>query len=119
VAAARDLAARADALAPALDRLAREPAAPGLETANRLLVRLSRLLVPLGYTSGDRYHHDLAVPLPALAGLQRARELPALEPGSDGARFAAAAVLRERNRVVHALAEASELIDEWLTRKER
>jgi hypothetical protein len=116
--AARSLAERAEALRPALDRLARDPHAPGREGANRLLLRLSRALVPLGYTSGDRYHHDLAVPLPALAGLQRARELRDLDPGSDRARFTQAAIVRERNRVVHALSEADLLIDDWLTRKE-
>jgi hypothetical protein len=35
------------------------------ERINRALLRLSRALVPLSYTSGDRFEHEPAVPLPA------------------------------------------------------
>ena len=45
--------------------------------------RLSRVLIPLFYTTGDRFHHDLAIPVPPLAGLQRARGLSGLDPASD------------------------------------
>jgi len=72
---------------------------------------LSRVLIPLFYTTGDRFHHDLAIPVPPLAGLQRARELSGLDPSSDEFRFAVAALVRERNRVVHALEEAAGVID--------
>ena len=82
------------------------------------LVRLSRVLVPLAYTSGDRFTHDLALPIPALAGLQPARDLAALDPASDAFKFTAAALVRERNRVVHALDEAADTIDDLLGRKE-
>src|SRR5207237_3691105 len=40
------------------------------EAVNTALLRLSRILVPLTYTSGDRFTHDLALPMPPLAGLQ-------------------------------------------------
>ena len=66
---------------------------------------------PAFYTTGDRFHHDLAIPVPPLAGLQRARELSGLDPSSDGFRFATAALLRERNRVVHALEAAAGIMD--------
>ena len=72
---------------------------------------MSRVLIPLFYTTGDRFHHDLAIPVPPLAGLQRARELSGLDPSSDGYRFATAALLRERNRVVHALEAAAGIMD--------
>jgi hypothetical protein len=78
-------------------------------------MRLSRVLVPLAYTSGDRFAHDLALPLPPLAGLQPARELTDLDPGSDRFKFTAAALVRERNRAVCALEEAVEAIDDLLT----
>jgi hypothetical protein len=111
--AARRLVERTGAFGKALDALAGDgsPAAAPVEAANRAMVALSRTLVPLFYTTGDRFHHDLAVPVPPLAGLQMARELSRLEPTSDRARFAVAALVRERNRVVHALTEASEAID--------
>ncbi|MGH7268378.1 MAG: hypothetical protein ACREMB_26470, partial [Candidatus Rokuibacteriota bacterium] len=56
--------------------------------------------------------------LPALAGLQPARELGSGDPASDHFKFTAATLLRERNRAVHALDEATELIDDVLGRKE-
>lgn len=106
--AARGLVERLERLAPAL--AGAEPSRA--EALNRGLMRLSRLLVPLAYTSGDRFTHDLALPIPPLAGLQRARELAALEPSPDAFRFARAALVRERNRVVHALDSAASVVDE-------
>ena len=92
-------------------------AAPAkLEAINRGLMRLSRILVPLAYTSGDRFTHDLALPLPPLVGLQRARELAKLDPDSDGFKFARAALVRERNRALHALDTATAVADELLER---
>src|SRR5262249_38268842 len=81
------------------------------EAVNRPRSARSRVLIPLFYTTGDRFHHDLAIPVAPLAGLQRARELSGMEPSSDRLRFAAAALARERNRVVHALDEATRVID--------
>jgi hypothetical protein len=113
----------ARALAERLERVAAmladvDPAAPTakLEAINRGLMRLSRILVPLAYTSGDRFTHDLALPLPPLAGLQRARELAKLDPDSDGFKFARAALVRERNRALHALDSAAAAADELLER---
>ncbi len=95
----------------AAERLARsEPSRP--EAVNRALMRLSRVLVPLTYTSGDRFAHDLALPIPPLAGLQRARELAALDPNTDAYKFTRVALQRELNRVVHALDSALSVSDE-------
>ena len=111
--AARRLADRASTFGGALDALAAagRPDPARVEAANRAMVGLSRTLIPLFYTTGDRFHHDLAIPVPPLAGLQRARELPGLDPSSDRFRFAVAALVRERNRVVHALEQAVGAID--------
>ena len=115
--AAHRLVERADALATALAAAA--PAADAaVERANRALVRLSRLLVPLAYTTGDPFRHDLAVPLPPLAGLQAARDLTHLSPDSDAYKFTAAALVREENRAVHTLDEATDLIDDLLASKD-
>jgi hypothetical protein len=108
--AARRVAAGLDGRVHQLARLA--PASPEAAAANRTLMRLSRLLVPLLYTTGDRFAHDLAVGIPPLAGLQRARALAAMDPTADAARFAAAALVRERNRTLHALDEAAALTAE-------
>ena len=58
--AAREVVARLERVTAALGRI--EPAATpaaALEAINRGLMRLSRILVPLAYTSGDRFVHDL------------------------------------------------------------
>ena len=111
--AARHLAARAGVFTSAVDAVAAGAQADQgrMESANRTMLALSRVLIPLFYTTGDRFHHDLAIPVAPLAGLQRARELSVLEPSSDQFRFAVAALVRERNRVVHALEEATRAID--------
>jgi hypothetical protein len=108
--AARALAERLERVAAALDRV--EPAR--VDGVNRGLMRLSRILVPLTYTSGDRFAHDLALPLAPLAGLQRTRELATLDPGGDAFKFARVALVRERNRVVHALDSALSVTDDLL-----
>ena len=111
--AARHLAERAGAFAGTVNAIApggRADAAR-VEAANRAMIALSRVLIPLAYTTGDRFHHDLAIPVALLAGLQQARELSSLDPSSDWFRFTVAALVRERNRVVHALEEAAGVID--------
>jgi hypothetical protein len=111
VAAARGLAAALDAAAPGLARLAAGEAGD-TAAANRVLMRLSRVLVPLLFTGGDRFTHDLAVGIPPLAGLQPARALPGRDAAADPTKFALAALTRERNRAHHALDVAAELADE-------
>jgi hypothetical protein len=111
--AARHLAERAGAFAGTVNAIApggRADAAR-VEAANRAMIALSRVLIPLAYTTGDRFHHDLAIPVAPLAGLQPARELSSLDPSPDRFRFTVAALVRERNRVVHALEEAAGVID--------
>jgi hypothetical protein len=105
-----DLAPALDAARVLVERLDRAGGVlatrePG--TVNRSLFQLSRILVPLAYTSGDRFRHDLALPHPALAGLQAVRELAALDPDGDRYKFTRAALVRERNRAVHALDAAA------------
>jgi hypothetical protein len=111
--AARRLAERAEAFAVAVNAITAGGRADDarMEAANRAMLALSRVLIPLFYTTGERFHHDLAIPVPPLAGLQRARELPGLDPVSDRFRFTVAALARERNRVVHSLEEAAGVID--------
>jgi Peptidase family M28 len=113
--AVRGLVERTQRLAEALASVP----ADRVESANRALMRLSRLLVPLAYTTGDRFTHDLALPIPPLAGLQRARELAALDPDGDAFKFVRATLVRERNRAVHALDSAATAADEFLSHEDR
>lgn len=77
--------------------------------ANGILLRLSRLLVPLNYTRGTRFIHDPGVPTPALPMLAGARNLHRYPPQTLG--FAQTQMLRGMNHVVAALDEATETVD--------
>jgi hypothetical protein len=81
-----------------------------VERTNRALMRASRALVPLDYTSGDRFAHDPALPLPAWPTLQPLRDLAAAPSGSDAVRFLAVGATRARNRVLYGLRQASEAL---------
>ena len=70
-------------------------------------MRMSRALVPVNYTSGDRFAHDPALALPAWPTLRPLRELAAAAPDSHNARFLMVDAVRARNRVAHALREAN------------
>ncbi|MFI4997366.1 MAG: aminopeptidase, partial [Hyphomicrobiales bacterium] len=85
-----------------------------LDRINAALMRVSRALVPLDYTEGDRFSHDPALPQPAWPALQKLRDLAQAKPGSDAAHFLAVAATRARNRLSHGLRQALEALDEAL-----
>jgi hypothetical protein len=70
------------------------------------LMRASRALDPVYYTSGDRFAHDPALPLPAWPVLDPLRKLAKVAPGTDSGRFLAVSATRGRNRLAYALREA-------------
>ena len=74
------------------------------------LMRASRALAPVYYTSGDRFAHDPALPLPAWPVLDPLRRLAKTAPGTDSARFLAISATRCRNRLAHALREATQVL---------
>ena len=73
---------------------------------NASILRLCRALVPLDYTSGDRFGHDPALPIPAWPALEPIRRLAGATPGSDAAMCLAVPARQARNRIFHALREA-------------
>lgn len=73
---------------------------------NRALVAACRALVPIDYTSGDRFDPDPALRQNAYPVLDPVRALAATPAGSEDALFAAVAARRAVNRVAVALAEA-------------
>ncbi|MCW5853372.1 MAG: M28 family peptidase [Anaerolineae bacterium] len=77
---------------------------------NRTLMRLGRLMIPLNYTRSGPYDQDLALSVPPLPSLQPVAELAQLDAKSDAARFLETRLLRERNRAVHILRQANELV---------
>ena len=75
--------------------------------ANAALVAACRALVPLDYTSGDRFEPDPALKQNPYPVLDQVRALAATEPGSDASRFAQVAARRALNRIQSALDVAS------------
>ncbi|MBI2528285.1 MAG: M28 family peptidase, partial [Candidatus Rokubacteria bacterium] len=88
---------------------------------NDVLMRLSRVLNPVIYSQAGRFQHDPAEWSPimratstyALAGLARAAALPTMA-GQHEYGFLRAQVVRERNRLVTALREATRLVEATL-----
>ena len=82
---------------------------------NAALTRASRRLVPLNYTTGERFHHDSALPHPAWPSLEGIRELARQQEGSAELPFYAVHARQTRNRIVHALYEANAELEAILT----
>jgi len=97
-----------DGLVTAAEALRDTAAAGGHSDA--ALMRASRALAPVYYTSGDRFAHDPALPLPAWPVLDPLRKLAKVAPGTDSARFLAVSATRGRNRLAYALREATEAL---------
>jgi hypothetical protein len=105
------------ALASALDRFESErpdgTSHPATERWNEAVIRLGRILNPVMYTRGGRFHHDPAEWSPilratkrfTLPGLNRAESLPQLS-GQPEERFLKTQLAREVNRARTAVREA-------------
>ena len=109
IAVAEALRTRAAALA----RVAAGAAAgDGVQVArlNRLMLSLSRLLIPALFTIDGPYEMDPALQLPVLPGLAPLRELAGLDPASSEARFLLTQLRRQHNRIHDALIRAVEAI---------
>ena len=113
-----ELAGRIDisVLANAIDELrtnakaileAKDLSAANAARINAALMRASRHLVPLNYTSGERFHHDSALPHPAWPSLEGLRALAALPAASPETAFYAVHARQVRNRAAHALRQAN------------
>ncbi len=83
---------------------------PSPERAARIdasLMRAGRHLVPLNYTSGERFHPDSALPHVAWPSLEGLRALARLDEGSPDTVFYVVHARQTRNRIAHALREAN------------
>jgi hypothetical protein len=94
----------------------REIAAPhGLEAAGKLnqcLMKLSRELMPVNYCSVDRFDADRAYPIEPFRRLQPIADLGNMDRDDASFKFLERKMVRERNRVCHALDQALEFIAE-------
>ncbi|HLW60054.1 MAG TPA: M28 family peptidase [bacterium] len=83
---------------------------------NDALMQLGRTLIPVTYTAAGPFDHDPAAPVPAIPGLQSAAQLGALAPGSDERKALHVRLIRERNKLVHAINTAIESVDRTVDR---
>jgi hypothetical protein len=84
--------------------------------ANRLFLRLTRILNPPFYQDAPGHLHDPALGSRSLPSLKAALGLGRLDPESDPARFAATGLNRRVNHVLLSLQEATDLVDAFLAR---
>lgn len=85
---------------------------PESAVANEVLLRLSRILVHLGYAEGPRFQHDPATPRVPLPKLARVPELePLREEESDRFPFIMTDLRRQVNKVIEGLEEARRILD--------
>ena len=82
---------------------------------DQCIMKLSRILIPVSYSATDRFDMDLAVSIPPFARLQPVAELAAMDAESHDFKFLERKMVRERNRVRHALIEAVGCIDQTLS----
>jgi len=88
--------------------MALQQAAAGDHNAiNAALMKVTRAVNPAIYTRSGRFSHDYTVPTAFLPGLEDAGKLARLDPESDVARFIAAKLARERNRLIDAFKHAT------------
>ena len=76
--------------------------------ANRALMAIGRVLIPMNYTKVDPFDQDLAVPMRPIPALQPLRELNSHSPESDAYHFLYTRLVRESNKICHALKQAAE-----------
>jgi N-acetylated-alpha-linked acidic dipeptidase len=83
---------------------------------NQALVAVSRALVPMDYTTGDRFDHDPALKQAPYPVLDPVRKLAAARAGSDEARFLTVAATRACNRLAFALDQAGAALQGYQSR---
>lgn len=107
-----DATARLHDAATRLNDVADGVTGDGAERVNAALLAAGRALIPVTYTAAGPFAVDLALDAPVLPGLADLAALAALDPASDAARFLATRLVRERNRVWHALTTAAQALEE-------
>ena len=76
------------------------------EAVNAAIMAVGRAQIPINYTKAGPFESDLALENPILPGLAPVAQLAELDPAGNDAGFLRTKLVRERNRVQHALATA-------------
>ncbi len=77
---------------------------------NDTLMRAGRVLIPINYTSTGPFDHDRAVPIPPIPSLQAGARLRTLARGTDEYHTLETRLVRDRNKVTHAIESAADAI---------
>jgi N-acetylated-alpha-linked acidic dipeptidase len=104
------LIARAEVLRDKAETVARLSDDAAVARVNQALMAVSRAMVPMDYTTGDRFEHDPALPQSKYPALDVVRQLAAAAPGSDEAMFLTGGARRACNRLGYALDQAAEAL---------
>jgi hypothetical protein len=86
------------------------PESKDVLATNRRTLALGRHLIPVNYTRTGPFEHDLALATKPVPGLSEAGELASLPNDSNEFFFLRTKLVRERNRVEHALRAAARLV---------
>ncbi|HEX7103691.1 MAG TPA: hypothetical protein VF201_13685, partial [Nitrolancea sp.] len=81
--------------------------------SNQLLMDIGRQLVPVNFTANGPFEQDLALGTQPVPGLREVAQLATLDPASDDFRFLKTKLIRQRNRVEHALRASMRLVSEF------
>ena len=81
---------------------------------NDALMRIGRALIPINYTAAGPFDQDPAVPVAPIPVLQPARRLRHLPTGGDEYHALHTRLIRERNKVTHAIDTATEAAERIL-----
>jgi hypothetical protein len=77
---------------------------------NKTVVQLGRILIPLNYSTGNRFEYDLALHYQPIPSLEPITDLIKTEPGSDEEQHSLVLLKRRLNYVSDALRKASQFL---------
>jgi len=106
ITAVQDVRSAAEAVNTAVSR----GEAGDTERVNAALIAAGHALIPVNYTSAGPFSVDMALEALPLPGLTALITLTELAPTSDDARFLTTRLVRERNRIAHALTNAKDAL---------
>ena len=90
-----------------IDRIRKDLDKEMLAMVNDTLMKLGRILIPINYTGAGQFDQDPAVPIRPVPVLYPVTRLTSMNSESDGFRFLYTRLIRERNKVSHALKQAA------------
>ena len=77
--------------------------------ANRVICEVTHHLTVVSFTSGNRFDHDPAIPIPPVPALDPVKRLSKLDPDSDAYGFLKTRLIRSRNEILYQIKEASRI----------